>query len=100
MGKRYKVSDKESVSYSGSATEKDARKLGDILKQEGYFEGKKEMDVLIRKDDKDGTVISFVLGSRWKTQEIADAFREIGEDIAGKGFGKPLTIRLLDKLAP
>ena len=58
------------------------------------------MDVLIRKDDKDGTVISFVLGSRWKTQEIVDAFREIGEDIAGKGFGKPLTIRLLDKLAP
>jgi hypothetical protein len=49
MGKRYKFSDKKSVSYSGKATEDDAKKLGEILRTEGCFNGKKEMDVLIKK---------------------------------------------------
>src|SRR5438132_12742860 len=59
MGKRYKVTDKESVSYSAKATEDDARKLGEILKADGYFDGKKEVHVLIKKDDKEGALISF-----------------------------------------
>jgi hypothetical protein len=96
MGKRYKVSDKESVSYSAKATEDDARKLGEVLKVDGYFDGKKEVDVLIKKDDKEGTIISFVLGYGWNDEKIVNAFRLIGEDIATNGFGKPLTVRLLD----
>ena len=95
MGKRYKVSEMESVNYSGKASEDDAKKLGEILKENGYFGGTREMDVLLKKDD-DGTVLSFVLNERWTDQEIVAGFREVGAEIANKGFGKPLTIRLID----
>ena len=95
MGKRYKVSEMESVNYSGKASEDDAKKLGEILKGNGYFGGTREMDVLLKKDD-EGTVLSFVLNERWTDQEIVAGFREVGAEIANKGFGKPLTIRLID----
>ncbi len=97
MGTKYKVSDKESVNYSEKATEDDAKKLGEILKADGYFSGEREMDVLLKKDDKEGTVISFVLSNKWSDPEIVKVFNTIGEDIAAKGFGKPLIIRMLDE---
>ncbi|MEO6753045.1 MAG: hypothetical protein ABIP85_14795 [Chthoniobacteraceae bacterium] len=96
MGTRYKVSDKESVNYSQKATEADAKMLGDILTANGYFNGKKEVDVLLKKEEKEGTVISFVIGGLGKDEAISNAFREMGEEIAKKVFGKPLTIRLID----
>ncbi len=96
MGKRYKVSDKESVNYSEKATEEDAKKLGEILKTGGYFDGSKEVDVLLKKGDKEGTVVSFVISGLGKDDAIEKAFKLIGEGIAEKGFGKPMTVRLID----
>ena len=96
MGKRYKVSDKESVNYSGNATEADAKALGEALKADGYLSGKNEVDVLLKKSDKDGTVVSFVGEWNWTDEKVVSAFQQIGADIAAKGLGKPLTIRLLD----
>lgn len=96
MGKRYKVSDKESVNYSEKATEEDAKKLAGILKANGYFDGSKEVDVLLKKNEKEGVVISFVISGLGKDEAIATAFKQIGEGIAADGFGKPLTIRLMD----
>ena len=58
MGKRYKVSDKESVNYSEKATEEDAKKLGDILKDTGYFDGSKEVDVLLPSGEKKTFVLT------------------------------------------
>jgi hypothetical protein len=96
MGTRYKVSDKESVNYSEKATEAEAKKLGDLLKTAGYFDGTKEVDVLLKKDEKEGTVVSFVIGGLGKDATIETAFKQIGEAIAADGFGKPLMIRLVD----
>jgi hypothetical protein len=96
MGKKYKVSDKESVNYSGNATEEDARKLGDALKADGYLSGKSTVDVLLKKDDKEGTVVSFVGNWDWKNEKVESAFKQVGEDVAAGGLGKPLTIRLMD----
>ncbi len=96
MGKKYKVSHKESVNYSKNATEADAKMLAEVLKADGFFSGSKEVDVLLKKDDKEGTVVSFVGDWNPKDEKISTAFHQIGEEIAAKGFGKPLTIRLLD----
>ncbi len=96
MGKKYKVSDKESVNYSEKATEADAKMLAEVLKADGFFSGTKEVDVLLKKDDKEGTVVSFVGDWNPKDEKISAAFQQIGEEIAAKGFGKPLTIRLMD----
>jgi hypothetical protein len=96
MGKKYKVSDKEAVNYSGNATEEDAKKLGDALKADGYLSGKNSVDVLLKKDDKEGTVVSFVGNWDWKDEKVVAAFKQVGEDIAAGGLGKPLTLRLMD----
>ncbi len=96
MGTRYKVSDKESVNYSAKATEADAKILAEALKANGFFSGKKEVDVLLKKDDKEGTVVSFVGEWDWKSEKIEAAFRQVGEEIAASGLGKPLTVRLMD----
>jgi hypothetical protein len=96
MGTRYKVSENESVNYSEKATEDDAKKVAEALKADGYFSGKNKADVLLKKTDSEGTVVSFVGSWNWKDEKIVSAFKQIGEDIAAKGLGKPLTIRLLD----
>jgi hypothetical protein len=96
MGTKYAVSDKESVNYSGSTTEAEAKHLGEVLKSVGYFTGARELDVLFKKDAKDGTVVSFVLSGKWNDAEIIAAFRQIGAAITAEGLGKPLTVKLLD----
>ncbi len=96
MGKEYKVSAMESVNYSGDATEADAKIVGEALQADGYFSGTKTVDVLLKKSGKEGTVVSFVGDWDWKSEKIVTAFQQIGEDIAAKGLGKPLTVRLMD----
>lgn len=66
MGKRYKVSDTKSVNYSEKATQEDAKKVGEALKGDGYFSGKNHADVLLKKGNKEGTVLSFVGTWNWK----------------------------------
>lgn len=94
MGKKYKVSDKESINYSGNATEDEAKKLGEMLKKMGLLTGARDADVLLKKDDKEGTVISFVVNST--DEAVVADFRTIGEAAAKDGFGKPMTVKLLD----
>jgi hypothetical protein len=96
MGTKFPVTELESVNYSQKATEEDARRLGEVLKAEGVFTGKKSADVLLKKDDKEGTVVSFVGNWDLKDESIISAFKQIGEAIAQGGFGKPLTLRFLD----
>ena len=96
MGTKYKVSDKETIGYSEKATEDDAKKLAEILKANGIFTGSKSVDVLLKRHDKEGLVISFITMGSATDPKVVEAFQAIGEDIAAKGFGKPLTIRLMD----
>jgi hypothetical protein len=81
MGKRYKVTEKESVNYSEKATEEDAKKLGEVLKAEGYFSGKNEKDVLLKKEEKEGTVVSFVGDWNAKDETVKAGFTQMGEKI-------------------
>jgi hypothetical protein len=96
LGTRYQATDLEAVNYSGSATEADARQLGEMLKQVGFFTGEKRGDVLLRRDD-DGTAVAFVLGSRWTDPEIVDSFKVIARAMADAGWPAPFTVRLIDK---
>lgn len=96
MGKRYKVTETESVNYSEKATEEDAKKVGEVLKATGYFSGKGDKDVLLKRNEKEGTVVSFVGGWNVNDEGVASSFKQIGEALAAGGLGKPLTIRLLD----
>lgn len=97
MGTKYKVSDNETIGYSEKATEEDAKKLAEILKADGIFTGTKTVDVLLKRHDKEGLVISFIPTGSAHDPKVVEVFNAIGEDIAAKGFGKPLTIRLMDE---
>ncbi|MEZ0273775.1 MAG: hypothetical protein ACAH88_02630, partial [Roseimicrobium sp.] len=68
----------------------------EVLKAQGFFTGKKAADVLLKRSDKEGTVVSFV--GEWNLQDesISSAFKQMGEAIAQGGLGKPLTLRTLD----
>jgi hypothetical protein len=95
MGTALKVTEKETVNYSGKATEADAKLLGEELKKMGYFiNSSQEKDVLLRKDD-EGTTVSFVVGDNWNTPQILAEFTTMGASLA-KTFGKPLKMKLID----
>lgn len=93
LGTKYKVSETESVNYSGAATEEDARKTGEALKEIGYFKGGRA-DVLLKKESA-GFIVSFVV-SRSADEKTLAAFQQIGGVLADKALGRPLTVRLLD----
>ena len=94
MGTRYAVSDKEAVNYSGTATEEEARKLADTLREIGFFDGSRNIDVLLRKEKDKGTIVSFVVNT--SSPEIVSGFQEIGGVVADQALGRPLTVRLID----
>lgn len=95
MGQQYQVTDIEFVNYSKNATEEDAKKLGEILTSQGFFNGKKAKNVLLMKDE-NGVVVSFILDNRWDDPKVVSALRDMGAAVAQEGFGNPLTIKLLD----
>ena len=96
MGGTYHVSKLEGVHYSENATEKEAKMLGDILRTIGYLDGKKAVDVILKKDEQKRHVVGFVVSGIGQDDKIVNAFRQIGLGIAEKGFGKPLVVRLMD----
>jgi hypothetical protein len=96
LGTRLAISDQESIRYAGTATEADAKALGAALKEEGYFDGSGNKDVILNKGD-DGTEISFVVKwGAWEDAETVTAFQTVGEAIAMSVGGPPLTVALMD----
>jgi hypothetical protein len=98
MGTRLTIIGENAVNYSGSATEQEARSLGESLKEIGYFKGDRAVDVLLRKDGKEGIIVSFVVtGNAWNDAEMVENFRIVGEAIAPSVGGAPIKVRLIDE---
>jgi len=91
-----KIGNKDHVFYTGSATEQDAKALGNQLKAEQYFTDTGH-DVFLDKSG-DGTTVSFVIkdGVAGDTKTIEE-FEEVGRLIAPSVGGFPVRIRLIDK---
>jgi len=96
MGTKLEITSKESVNYSGSATESEAKSLGELLKTIGFFDNTSEKDVLLHKESNAVTEVSFVVKNGWDDAEIVSAFTTIGQEVA-KTMGKPLVVRMLDE---
>lgn len=94
LGTQYKATSKESVYYSGNATEAEAKQLGDELKKMSYFDDAKVRDVLLKKDE-EGTTIRFVVGEGWDKPEVLASFTAMAHELA-KTFGKPFKVKLVD----
>lgn len=97
LGQKASITNVEEVYYAGESTEADARKLGEILKTSGFFDGNNRKSVALRKD-KTGNTISFALVKDfWNKPDVVKDFTAIGQNIADNGFGRPLTIHLCNR---
>lgn len=95
MGTRLVISGNEAVNYSGTATEAQARALGEALTRVGYFGNGNEIDVLFNKSDSE-TTLSFVVSTEGYTDPVYEAqFRFITEHVAYAIGGVPINVRLL-----
>ena len=75
------IGTRDDVYYSRSVTEKEARGLGEKLKDIGYFTDR-GVTVFLAKDSS-GTVVSFaVKDGAWEQPEMVLAFEQIGGSVA------------------
>jgi len=96
-GTRVKISNVESVYYSGDATEAQARALGEALRNAGWFTGNREASALLYKGPK-GTIISLVANPEsWQDPKSEAFFQALGKQIAPAVGGPPITLRLVDR---
>ena len=97
-GDKYKVNEKSEVYYKDGMTSDDAKRLGDFLLKNGYFDSTSEKSVQLAKEN-DSIAVKFVVDKTKVSQtEGADAlFLIMGSAISSEVFmGKPLKIILAD----
>jgi len=91
------IGENNDIYYSGTATEADARALGNALRTSGYFNGS-GADVFLAKGEK-GTVVSFIVKDGiWEQPGKVATFEEIGREVAPTVGGFPIQVRLLNRL--
>jgi hypothetical protein len=92
-GTRLSVDPFGEIYYSGTATEADARSLGDALKNEGFFKGPATVEL---SKGLEGTVLSFVVqdGTGDNPGLVGD-FESVARAVAPSVGGLPIKLRLL-----
>jgi len=89
------IGSNDEVYYSGSATEAEAKSLGERLKGIGFF-GNHGASVRLSKD-KDGTAVWFVVKDGIADQpQMVSAFANVGRQVAPAVGGFPIKVRLTD----
>jgi hypothetical protein len=90
------IGTQDTVYYSGSATQQDAKTVGDKLKEIEYF-ADRGVTVLLSKE-KGHFVVSFVVKEGvWNNSDMVTAFQEIGGELAPVLGTSPIVVRLDDK---
>src|ERR1017187_2836908 len=88
------IGTKDEIYYFGSATEADAKALGQALQTAGFFRDL-GFSVLLAKGD--GTVIGFVVkAGLWDEPENVATFEKIARQVASSAGGLPIKLRLLN----
>lgn len=86
---------KDGVYYAGTASEKDAKALGQALTSAGFFENR-GADVFLAKHS-DGVALSFVVGQGvWDDPALVAQFENIARQTAPAVGGLPLKLRLVN----
>lgn len=93
MRQQVTIGTRDHVGYRGSATEQDARRLGEALQANGYFTDKGAF-VYLRKV-KEGAFVSFeVTKGTWDNPAYVTAFEQLGRELAPVIGVYPLKIEL------
>jgi hypothetical protein len=85
----------DEIYYLGDATEEDARKLGEFLKEAGFFRGE---GVTVTLEITSGRyTVSFVLvDGAWNEPDTVATFRELAQGLPASVCPRPLTVQLCD----
>jgi hypothetical protein len=95
VGTRLAVGANDEIYYSGSATEADARALGDALTKQHFF-GQSGATVQLDKSAGKTTISLVVKDGAWDNSEFVSDVRDIIADIAPAVGGLPITLKFLD----
>ena len=88
------IGTKDEVYFAGSATEGDAKALGDALKKAGYLEDR-GVTVLLSKGD--STLVSLVLKEGvWDKPTSVATYQRVAREVAPSVGGVPIELRLLN----
>ncbi len=91
------IGTKDSIVYSGDATEQDAKALGTALQKAGYFDDS-GASVLLSKGH-DGTVLSFVVDETyWSNEAKVNELQETVRSIATEIGGLPVNVKLVNTI--
>jgi len=85
---------RDAIYYLGSATESDAKALGQALREAGYLA---DLGVSVEVSKGDGTALGFVVRDGvWERPEAAAGFERLARRVAASVGGLPIQVRLLD----
>jgi len=88
------VGTSDSVYYLGTATEGDAKALGQALREAGYLA---DLGVSVVVSKGDGTALGFVIGEGvWDRPDTVAGFERLGRRVAASIGGRPIQVRLLN----
>jgi len=85
----------DEVYYSGEATEEDARKLAEVLREIGFF-GSDGASVMVESSSGQYTISFVLVEDAWEDPAVVNELRGIGRTLVESGFPTPLTIELCD----
>lgn len=86
----------DDVYYSGDATADDAQFLGETLTEVGWFGSSHGVSAGIESTNGEIAIYFVVRDGAWDDRDLVDVLTQIGEVVARKRFGRPLTIHLCD----
>jgi hypothetical protein len=85
---------RDEIYYLGSATEGDARSLGQALRNAGYLE---DLGASVVVSKGHGTALGFVVGGGvWERPEAVAGFERLARKVAASIGGLPIQVRLLN----
>lgn len=85
------------VFYESGASEEQAQKLGELLKNDGFFGDKQGAHVTLAKSG-EGYRVSFILGNGWNDPDTIQYFEQLRPQISQTAVGSaPVTIELQDE---
>jgi hypothetical protein len=95
---RVEFANRQTVVYSGLATESDARTLGTSLQEAGFFGEKKNAKTVLLSRNQSQVVVAFVVQEgAWDKPDVQAAFKTLAGKAARDGLGFPLELELLDQ---
>ncbi|HTP89607.1 MAG TPA: hypothetical protein VMJ34_21815 [Bryobacteraceae bacterium] len=92
---KFIVGSKDEVLYSGNATERDARAVGNALRADGYFQDR-GVTVLLAKDDGRVTISFVTKKDSWNDASYVSAFEQVAREVARSVGGLPIRVHLVD----